>query len=503
MPAPIVSVAQMRDRERRTWANGVSPTSVIERAGQAVAAVARRMTGAGAPILVLAGRGHNGDDAEVAARHLEGREVACLRLGDPESFTHARAWLGRFRGRHDALILDGLFGIGLNRPLDGPWAQLVMDINHAGVPVLAVDVPSGLDADTGQPMGEVVQAAWTVTLGAVKRGLLSDQSARYVGRLELVSDIGLIPEDAPSNGGWIVAEDFVGYPPRRLESAHKGTFGHVAIVAGSAGYHGAAVLAARGALRARPGLVSVVADERCYLPVAASLQSPMVRSWAGEIWDGAGITAVVVGPGLASTSLSPAWRAEMARVWREARCPVVVDASALDWLPEAGTRAGERVVTPHPGEAARMLDGAGPVVSGDKTGKLQAGGMSDPTDRRIGAMSAAVVQKDRMAALAGLVERWPGMEPWVVLKGRHTLVGSSGKGVWVNSSGNPGLAQGGSGDVLAGYLGGLLAQPALAADAGRTVRFAVWRHGAVADALEATGEAWTSEDLAGAMGRVV
>ena len=115
----------------------------------------------------------------------------------------------------------------------------------------------------------------------------------------------------------------------------------------------------------------------------------------------------------------------------------------------------------------------------------------------------AAVQKDRMEALGGLISLWPGTDLWVVLKGRHTLVGAEGRGVWVNSSGNPGLAQGGSGDVLAGYLGGLLAQPGLAADAGRAVRYGVWRHGAIADALEATGEAWTTEDLADAMGRVI
>jgi NAD(P)H-hydrate epimerase len=503
MPEPIVSVAQMRDRERRTWATGVTPAAVIQRAGRAVAEAALRMTREGAPVLVLSGRGHNGDDAEVAAGHLEGREVTCLRLGDPPSFAEAQAWLGRYWGRVDALIVDGLFGIGLNRSLDGPWAALVTDLNRSGVPVLAVDVPSGLDADTGQPLGAAVMAARTVTLGSVKRGLVLDEAARYVGRLELASDIGLIPEDAPATCWWTVAGDFLSYPPRRSVSGHKGTFGHVAVVAGSQGYHGAAVLSARGALRARPGLVSVITDERCYLPVASALQSPMVRPWSGEPWDGPGITAVVVGPGLASSALSPTWRSEMERVWNESLCPVVVDASALGWLPPAGACAGLRVVTPHPGEAARMLGGCGVGASGDPTGKLPTGDPPSADGRVIHGMTGAEVQQDRMAAMAGLLERWAGTELWVVLKGRHTLVGAAGQGVWVNSSGNPGLAQGGTGDVLAGYLGGLLAQPAWLEQAGAAVRYAVWRHGAVADALESTGEAWTSEDLAGAMGRVV
>jgi NAD(P)H-hydrate epimerase len=503
MPEPIVSVAQMRDRERRTWATGVTPSSVIQRAGRAVAEAALRMTLVGAPVLVLAGRGHNGDDAEVAAGRLEGRDVTCLRLGEPPSFAEAQAWLGRYWGRGDALIVDGLFGIGLNRPLEGLWAALVTDLNRSGVPVLAVDVPSGLDADTGQPMGAAVMAALTVTLGSVKRGLVLDEAARYVGRLELASDIGLIPEDAPSTCWWTVAGDFLAFPPRRPETGHKGTFGHLAVVAGSQGYHGAAVLAARGALRARPGLVSVITDERCYLPVASALQSPMVRPWAGEPWDGPGVTAVVVGPGLASSALSPTWRSEMERVWKEALCPVVVDASALGWLPQEGECAGLRVVTPHPGEAARMLGGCGVGASGDPTGNVPMGETASAEGRAIHGMTGAAVQRDRMSAMAGLLERWAGAEFWVVLKGRHTLVGAAGQGVWVNSSGNPGLAQGGSGDVLAGYLGGLLAQPAWREQPGVAVRYAVWRHGAVADALEATGEAWTTEDLAEAMGQVV
>ncbi len=464
----------MRAREERTWAAGVKPDAVIRRAGIAVAEAVRRMAPGLGPVLVLAGRGHNGDDAEVAAERLEDRESTLVRLRDPgdsDSFDRARSWLVAHRGRRDAVVVDGLFGIGLNRPLEGRWADLVAEVNDSGVPVLAVDSPSGLDADTGRPMGPTVRASRTLTLGAVKRGLLAESAADHVGRLELAWDIGLLPSEEGEGTWWTLAEDFAGYPPRRSESAHKGTFGHVVVVAGSLGYHGAAVLAARGALRARPGLVTVLTEERCYLPVASSVQSAMVRPWAGEAWNAPGITALVIGPGLASPGLSPAWRTETLRVWREARCPVVVDASALDWLPAGGRTAGLRIVTPHPGEAGRLLG-----------------------------VGAAEVRNDRMGGVRRLLARWEGTDLWVVLKGRHTLIGGGATGVWVNSSGNPGLAQGGSGDVLSGYLGGLLAQPELSRDAGLAVRHGVWRHGAVADALEATGDAWTTEDLAEAMG---
>ncbi|MGE3311943.1 MAG: NAD(P)H-hydrate epimerase, partial [Limisphaerales bacterium] len=398
MPEPIVSVAGMRAREERTWAAGVKVEAVIRRAGLAVAAAARRMSPAGGPLLVLAGRGHNGDDAEVAAGELSDREPVLVRLrasDDSRAFDRARSWLRAHRGQGDALIVDGLFGIGLNRPLEGPWADLVGEVNDSGIPVLAVDCPSGLDADTGRPLGCAVKSARTVTLGAVKWGLLADGAADHVGRLELARDIGLLPGEGEATAWWTLAEDFVGFPPRRPESAHKGTFGHVGIVAGSFGFHGAAVLAARGALRARPGLVTVLTEESVHLPVASSLSAAMVRPWTGGDWDAGGITALVVGPGLASSRLSPAWRSEMVRIWREALCPVVVDASALDWLPAGGRIAGLRVVTPHPGEAGRLLG-----------------------------VASVEVQDDRMDAMRRLLARWDGADLWGVLKGRHTLVGA-------------------------------------------------------------------------------
>ena len=160
--------------------------------------------------------------------------------------------------RRPALIIDGLFGIGLNRPLDGPWTWLIDFVNAAGVPILAVDVPSGLDADTGVAPGVAIQASLTLTLGAPKRGLLEASAVVFVGRLEVATEIGLVAGSHASETNWTLPQDFIGYPPRRPVASHKGTFGHLAIVAGSSGYHGAAVLAARGAQRAQPGLAKPV-----------------------------------------------------------------------------------------------------------------------------------------------------------------------------------------------------------------------------------------------------
>lgn len=470
----IVSVAEIRDLEARTWAAGVAQADVIRRAGLAVAEVVRRLTRPGDPVLVLAGRGHNGDDALEAADGLADRAVTVVQLADDNPLTATRRWLSVRAGHPGARVIDGLFGIGLNRPLEGEPATLVEAVNASGVPVIAVDVPSGLDADTGIPGGSAIEAEVTVTLGAVKRGLLNDAAARFVGRIELARDIGLHlpdPEVGENEAGWIGERDFAGFPPQRPAGGHKGTFGHVAIVAGSDGYHGAAVLAAAGALRARPGLVTVFTQEACYVPVASQLRAAMVRPWRGEAVDLPGLSAIVVGPGLASPRISPACRSEVERLWRTARVPVIADASGLEWLPaEVADGAGFRVITPHPGEAARLLG----------------------TD-------VAEVQADRFGAVRRLAARYGGRS-FVALKGRHTVTGGASGAFGVNSSGNSGLAQGGSGDVLAGYLGGLLAQPRIASDPVRAVRFGVWRHGAAADALAARGGAWTIDDLVAELG---
>lgn len=469
---PIVSVAAMRAREAATWAAGISQESVILRAGVAVARVGLRWTRPNDPVLVLAGKGHNGDDAVVAEQHLAERDTELVRLGEASAAEAAREWLAAHRGHARAWVVDGMFGIGLNRPLDGEWAELVEAVNASGLKVLAVDVPSGLNADTGEAMGTAVRATVTVTLGAVKTGLLRTAAARYVGRLELAPDIGLLPGPPAGEAVWVTGREFAGFPPRRADDGHKGAFGHVAILAGSLGYHGAAVLAAQGALRARPGLVTVLTDERCYLPVASQLRAAMVRPWRGEeVGDGA-FTSIVLGPGLASPGLPPGVRAEVVRLWRQSPAALVADASALDWLPAGPLEnsAGPRIMTPHPGEAARLLQ-----------------------------CSAAEVQADRMGALRRLAMRWPDADVAVVLKGRHTLVGGREGGVRVNSTGNPGMAQGGSGDVLAGYLGGLLAQPGLASDRREVIAYGVWRHGAAADVLEEAGRAWTIEDLVGGL----
>ena len=468
MALPVLNLAQMRAWENDTWASGQTEMRVIERVGQALAEQVISLTNENDPVLILAGRGHNGDDARAALPHLSTRRCVCLNIAEP---TAQLAELRVALTHRPKLIVDALFGVGLSRPLDEAWQSFVAEINSANRPVLAVDVPSGLDVETGQPSGAAVRAARTLTIGAPKMGLLKPTAWPYIGRLEVTPEVGLLPcPPFDCELRWIEASDFLDFPPPRGVAEHKGSFGHLAIVAGSEGFHGAAVLATHSAQRAQPGLVTLHALPEAYWPIAAQLQGAMVRPWSAETTLTKNFSAVLVGPGLATTQAAEAMSMITRKLWRDLTCPLVVDASALDWLPSDPVPKGViRVITPHPGEAARLL----------KT-------------------TAERIQENRTEALREISRRFS--DCWVVLKGHQTLIGRSRGEIAVNSSGNPQLAQGGTGDALAGYLAGLLAQPRLQAEPERTLRFAVWQHGATADKLSANRRNWVVEELVSELG---
>ncbi|MBU6410940.1 MAG: NAD(P)H-hydrate dehydratase, partial [Verrucomicrobia bacterium] len=282
--------------------------------------------------------------------------------------------------------------------------------------------------------------------------------------------VGLVPCPCAGELNWTLPGDFEDFPPPRPAPAHKGSFGHLALLAGSFGYHGAGVLAARAAQRAQPGLVTLFTRQNVYHAVASQLQAAMVSVWTPELEFPGSSSAILIGPGLAAPDAAGEMQGIVWRLWRDSELPVIVDASALDWLtPQAVLKNAIRVMTPHPGEAARMLN-----------------------------TTAQHIQSDRPQALRELSRRFGNC--WVALKGHQTLVGRNGGGIFVNSFGNPHLAQGGSGDVLAGYLAGLLAQPALQTDAEKTIRFAVWQHGAAADRLQSDRANWVVEDLVNELG---
>jgi NAD(P)H-hydrate epimerase len=476
MPIPVINIARMREWESTTWTTGQTEAEVIRRVGKKIARHARRLTRPDDTILILAGKGHNGDDAVAAKEFLKNRRAEIIAVTDPE------AALAEFQSRagvspaqtgreaRPALIIDGLFGIGLNRALDDGWKKFIAAVNESKIPVLSVDVPSGLNADTGENFGAAIEAAVTLTVGAPKTGLLAQAAWPFVGRLEVTGDVGLIPCPPAGELQWTLPDDFENFPPRRAVAGHKGTFGHLAIVAGSFGYHGAAVLAARAAQRAQPGLVTLFTQENVYHAVAAQLQSAMVKLWTPEIKLLEDASAVLIGPGLAALDGTDQMKVIIRRFWRDWPLPLVVDASALDWLAaQSFPKEAIRVVTPHPGEAARMLN-----------------------------TTVAQVQADRPHAVREISHRYGNCR--VVLKGHQTLIGRAEGEIFVNPSGNPHLAQGGSGDALAGFMAGLLAQPALQTDVEKTIRYAVWQHGAAADELQAKRANWVVEDLVTELG---
>jgi hydroxyethylthiazole kinase-like uncharacterized protein yjeF len=470
MSIPVINLAQMRGWEKSTWATGQTEAEVIRRVGKRIARRARKLTRTGDTIVILAGKGHNGDDARAAKSHLDGRKVKFLELLLPGSDLLKVEMTLREK---PALVIDGIFGSGLNRPLAEAWQKIIAAVNAARIPVLAVDVPSGLNAETGETFGAAIEAAVTLTVGAPKIGLLAPAAWPFVGRLEIADDVGLVPCPAKSELHWTLAGDFEHFPPARMVAGHKGSFGHAALVAGSFGFHGAGVLTARGAQRAQPGLVTLFTQSEVFAPVAAQLSAAMVNVWQPETQLPENASAILIGPGLAALKNSEELKSFTRRLWRESKKPLIVDASALDFLAvENFPENTIRVLTPHPGEAARLLQ-----------------------------TTTEKIQVNRVQSLRDISKKFGGC--WVVLKGSQTLVGRAEGDIFVNSSGNPQLAQGGSGDLLAGFITGLFAQPALQADAQKTLRYAVWQHGAAADKLQAARTNWTIEDLADEIGNTI
>jgi len=468
MALPILTRVQVRAWEAAAWASGQTETAVIDRVGQRLAERIRQLTCEGDLILLLVGQGHNGDDARAAIPYLNGRPCACLDVTNP---ANQLPELKKHLCHQPALIVDALFGIGLNRHLDASWVAIIEAVNNAGISVVSIDVPSGLDADKGEPLGDAVRAGLTFTVGTPKAGLLKTSAWPFVGRLEVSGDVGLGPiPECDAELWWIEQQDFAQFPPTRSVTSHKGSFGHLGIVAGSEGFHGAAVLATHAAQRAQPGLVTLHTMAESYWPAAAQLQSAMVRPWNPDSKLTSGYSALMVGPGLAAPEASDAFGMLTRKLWRDAKVPVVVDATALHWLSaEPLPKDVVRVITPHPGEAARLL----------KT-------------------TSESIQASRVESLREISKRFG--DCWVVLKGHQTLIGRSSGEIFVNGSGNPKLAQGGSGDVLAGFIAGLLAQPALQTDVAKTVAYAVHEHGAAADRLCARQRNWMVEDLVRELG---
>lgn len=412
---------------------------LMERAGRAAAQFARRLLkGSRAPVLVFAGPGNNGGDAKVMARVLTQQriEVVVVEPGDTvptENF---------------GLVVDGLFGIGLTRPITGAHADLIARINDFRGPVLALDIPSGLDGDTGQILGVAVRATHTLSFIGGKPGLYTLDGPDHCGEV-IIDDLGLRLDGFP--GTLLGADDFRACLKPRSKNSHKGSYGSLAVIGGASGMTGAALLAARAGLKLGAGRVFVgLLQELAVDPLQLEL---MLRSPEDALTQA---TTAVVGPGLGTSDAA----VEIIRRVASADFPLVLDADALNLLaahPVLATRIRRRtaptLLTPHPAEAARLL-----------------------------ATTTEKIQTDRVAAALELAQRF---KAHVALKGCGTVLADP-DGSWrINTVGNPGLATGGSGDVLSGMAGALLAQGWTAAAA---LSAAVQLHGAAADALVVTGD---------------
>jgi hydroxyethylthiazole kinase-like uncharacterized protein yjeF len=461
--APILRTAQLRALEARH-----ADAPLMERAGDAAADVAMALVVRRARVVVLAGPGNNGGDAFVVARRLRERffDVATVFRGDaarlPRDAAAAhRAYVASGGATVDAppegpvaLAVDGLFGLGLTRAPGAPYIELIDWINAVDAPRLALDLPSGIDADTGRIVGTAVRATATATFIAWKPGLLTGDGLDHAGETSLHA-LGLEVSgvDAGRRLDWaVLREQLPGVLRRRQRGVHKGTFGTLGIVGGARGMVGAALLAGRGALGGGAGkvLVGLVADDAPVVDIAAP--ELMLRP-ARDVVHAS--DALVVGPGLGTASGAAA----LLEAAASQPVPLVLDADALNLAAcdEAlRTRIAQRtaptLVTPHPAEAARLLG-------------------SD----------VAAVQRDRIAAARALCAV---LRAHVVVKGAGSVLAHPDGGFDINASGNPALATAGTGDVLSGLLGALLAQRIEARDA---LRIGVCTHGAAADALVARG----------------
>lgn len=500
----ILTAAQMREVDRVTIEElGVPSLVLMENAGISVVRVLEERFSplAEQRVAVLCGKGNNGGDGFVAARHLwmRGLRPRVLLLADPGAIR------GDARANYDALrksdceprvvrdlkdwqalktelltstlLVDALLGTGLTGPVEGFLAEVLRDLNtgFAHLPLVAVDIPSGLPSDTGTPAGESLRADITVTFTAPKVGQIFPPNCERVGEL-VVCPIGTPPEAFEQRAdlclNLITAGQLARFAAPRARAAHKGDFGHVLVVSGSRGKTGAAAMTGEAALKIGAGLVTVATAESV-LPVVAGLvpelmTEPLAETDAGSISARAldygrfqkileNKDVLAMGPGL---SMHPDTVAFVRRVVRDFQVPTVLDADALNaFVGELKLLEGRKaplVLTPHPGEMARLAG-----------------------------ISSADVQANRVDAARRLAtER--GL--FVVLKGYRTLVSTPDGQVHVNPTGNPGMATGGTGDVLTGFIAGLMAQFAQEPLAD-VLCAAVYVHGLAGDlALAQTGE---------------
>ncbi len=504
----IVTALQMRELDRKAIKErGIPNLTLMENAGRAVAEAAARMTegcnqpngrlAGHRPIAVICGRGSNGGDGFVAARHLAqmGRRVKVFLAASRQEVTgDAGVNLGRLdetevpvaevsdlepliRACCSApLVVDALLGTGLSGKVRGLPGKVIEALSECGARVLAVDIPSGLDVDSGEPLGLAVRAVETVTMGLPKIGLYLYPGMDYAGRVT-VADIGFPPdlvEESPSPADLIDPEWVRVLLPRRLPSDHKGSFGRVLIIAGSVGMTGAACLCAQGAAKVGAGLVTVgcpaSVNDILEVKLTEQMTFPLPETYTRSLDTRAlalilelsqEASVVAIGPGL---SKEPETAVLVRRLVARVEKPMVIDADGISALADAAmileSDHAPAVLTPHPGEMARL--------------------MAVPTEK---------IQARRTHFAEAAARRF---KSTVVLKGACSVIADPGRSLAISPTGNPGMATGGTGDVLTGMVAGLIAQGLLPFEAAAA---ATYLHGLAGDI--AAGNVGQASMLAG------
>jgi NAD(P)H-hydrate epimerase len=508
----VLNAAQMREADRRTIEDiGIPSLVLMENAGRQVVAAMEAIHSdlSERQVAILCGRGNNGGDGFVVARTLvqRGVDVSVFLMGrvadvrgDARTnleilgrlgvtvieIADGQAWeLHLSEVRDCTLIVDAIFGTGLNAPLTGLIESVVTDVNASGIPVVSIDIPSGLSADSSEPIGESIEAGTTVTLGAPKLPLVLAPAETRAGDI-VIADIGIPDEVIESVDGprieLLTRSTAREHLNPRTPDSHKGDYGHVLIVAGSRGKSGAAHLSGVGALRSGAGLVTVATPGSCQ-DVVASLAPEYMTVGLGEGdagLDPEGVDplldmsrdVIAIGPGLGQADGT---REFIRAVVDRATMPLVIDADGLNAFstePDklTGREGRDVIITPHPGEMARLVG-----------------------------MSTDEVQSSRLEVARNFAVSH---HLYVVLKGHRTLIATPDGKVFINPTGNPGMSTGGTGDVLTGMIAGWLAQ---LLDAEAACKLAVYLHGMAGDLAEADeGEvSMTAGDLAGRIGDAI
>lgn len=481
-PADLYRAAGVRELDRvAIQEQGIPGFTLMSRAGAAAFALLRVRWPQARKIAVFCGVGNNGGDGYVIAALAQqaGLQPHVIQVGDAGRsqgdaltalqqaqqggvtfLSFAPGGIGAQLADAD-VVVDALLGTGLSGTVRPDYALAIDAINRSGLPVLAVDIPSGLCADTGSILGSAVKATATITFIGMKQGLLTGEAPACTGALFFAGlDVPAIVYRAVPPSATLVRQDHIKeWLPPRSRLAHKGNNGHVLIIGGDTGMGGAVAMAAEAAGRMGAGLVSVVTRPEHVASILARRPECMVTSQTdlGPLLQK--VTVVVIGPGLGQQE----WGQSLLRQALAGPLPLVLDADGLNLLArwhEQGdplTRRGNWVITPHPGEAARLLRAPSAYAS------------------------TAQIQRNRFDTVRALQQQYAAV---AVLKGAGSLIAGTDGRIWLSNTGNPGMASGGMGDVLSGVIGGLIAQGLTLEQAAAA---GVWMHGAAADKAAAQG----------------